>query len=99
MIALEASRQTTSSISSSRRSFLRGLAVAGAFGRYLSGIPVLAEVNRDERATPPLHGSGAVSSFAGADESIRPFHIDFPEASLVDLRRRIAATIGPSGRR
>jgi pimeloyl-ACP methyl ester carboxylesterase len=29
------------------------------------------------------------------DESIRPFHISFPEKDLVDLRRRIAATRWP----
>jgi pimeloyl-ACP methyl ester carboxylesterase len=29
------------------------------------------------------------------DESIRPFHISFPETDLVDLRRRIAATRWP----
>jgi hypothetical protein len=32
---------------------------------------------------------------AADDESIRPFHISFPEADLVDLRRRIAATRWP----
>jgi pimeloyl-ACP methyl ester carboxylesterase len=32
---------------------------------------------------------------AADDESIRPFHISFPEADLVDLRRRITATRWP----
>ena len=32
---------------------------------------------------------------AADDESIRPFHFSFPEADLVDLRRRIAATRWP----
>jgi pimeloyl-ACP methyl ester carboxylesterase len=32
---------------------------------------------------------------AADDESIRPFHISFPQADLVDLRRRIAATRWP----
>src|SRR5215212_9320653 len=30
-----------------------------------------------------------------AADAIRPFHINFPEAALVDLRRRIAATQWP----
>ncbi|MCW3717634.1 epoxide hydrolase N-terminal domain-containing protein, partial [Burkholderia cenocepacia] len=40
---------------------------------------------------------GAASLFparpvaAAADDAIRPFHIDIPEADLVDLRRRLAA--------
>jgi len=32
---------------------------------------------------------------AGEDESIRPFHISFPEATLADLRQRVAATRWP----
>ena len=31
----------------------------------------------------------------GEDESIRPFHISFPEATLADLRQRVAATRWP----
>jgi pimeloyl-ACP methyl ester carboxylesterase len=34
-------------------------------------------------------------SNAAADTSIRPFHVDTPEAVLVDLRRRVAATRWP----
>jgi hypothetical protein len=33
---------------------------------------------------------------ASADTSIRPFRVNIPEAKLVDLRRRIAATKWPS---
>ena len=32
---------------------------------------------------------------AGADTSIRPFHVETPEAALVDLRRRVEATRWP----
>jgi pimeloyl-ACP methyl ester carboxylesterase len=32
---------------------------------------------------------------AATDDAIRPFHIDIPEADLVDLRRRLAATRWP----
>jgi pimeloyl-ACP methyl ester carboxylesterase len=34
-------------------------------------------------------------SNAAADTSIRPFHVDTPEAALVDLRRRVEATRWP----
>src|ERR1700691_1847304 len=37
----------------------------------------------------------AKTAQAADDESIRPFHFSFPEADLVDLRRRIAATRWP----
>jgi len=43
-------------------------------------------------------GSASLFSFPSAaapDEAIRPFRIDIPEADLVDLRRRIAATRWP----
>src|SRR4051794_27331214 len=33
---------------------------------------------------------------AGEDDAIRPFHVDIPEASLEDLRQRVAATRWPS---
>src|SRR5689334_25265425 len=32
---------------------------------------------------------------AAEDTAIRPFHVDFPEAELTDLRRRVAATRWP----
>ncbi len=38
----------------------------------------------------------AKSRAALADEAIRPFRVNVPEAALVDLRRRIAATAGPT---
>ncbi|HVQ12002.1 MAG TPA: epoxide hydrolase [Vicinamibacterales bacterium] len=38
----------------------------------------------------------AVPKQAGADDTaIRPFHVNFPEAQLVDLRKRINATVWP----
>ena len=32
---------------------------------------------------------------ASGDEAIRPFHVNFPEEQLVDLRRRVKATLWP----
>ena len=34
---------------------------------------------------------------AGQDASIRPFHVDIPQAQLDDLRRRVKATVWPEG--
>jgi len=43
-----------------------------------------------------LAGAGDVHAAPAAeDAAIRPFHVDVPEADLVDLRRRIAATRWP----
>lgn len=48
-----------------------------------------------------LSAAGAASLFAirpapaATNDGIRPFHIDIPEADLVDLRRRLAATRWP----
>ncbi len=36
-----------------------------------------------------------MTSARAQDTAIRPFHIDVPEADLVDLRRRLAATRWP----
>ena len=38
----------------------------------------------------------AFSSHAAASDAIRPFRINFPEESLVDLRRRVSATKWPA---
>jgi pimeloyl-ACP methyl ester carboxylesterase len=38
----------------------------------------------------PLHPVSAAS-----DDEVRPFHVDFPEKELVELRRRVAATRWP----
>jgi pimeloyl-ACP methyl ester carboxylesterase len=45
-----------------------------------------------QAATPANAGSGVE---AAAETAIRPFHVDIPEAALVDLRNRIAATRWP----
>ena len=40
-------------------------------------------------------GAGPTSSTAGRPDAIRPFHINFPDADLADLRRRVLATRWP----
>ncbi|MGY8668234.1 epoxide hydrolase family protein [Bradyrhizobium sp. UFLA05-109] len=52
-------------------------------------------------AAAGLAAAGAVNLFAirpapaATNDEIRPFHVDIPEADLVDLRRRLAATRWP----
>jgi pimeloyl-ACP methyl ester carboxylesterase len=64
----------------SRRTVLAATA-AGAFGLAASVIPVAAAPARPDAAE--------------RDDAIRPFRIEVPEAALVDLRRRLAATRWP----
>ncbi len=77
-------------------------AAAGAFSLLLPAIPVLAQTEtlkenivnqsgtRMTEAVNPQPGA-----MAAEDTSIRPFHFTAPEAQLVDLRRRVAATKWP----
>jgi pimeloyl-ACP methyl ester carboxylesterase len=50
---------------------------------------------------PPLffsEGSKAMSAVAqskGSDTTVRPFHVNFPDSRLADLRKRISATVWP----
>ena len=63
-------------------------------------------INQDRRkllttAAAGIAAAGAASLFpmrpapAAGNDAVRPFHIDIPEADLVDLRRRLAATRWP----
>jgi pimeloyl-ACP methyl ester carboxylesterase len=68
-----------------RRSFLNASAAAGAAGVGLLSF-----------AGPTVAGPSVAGPSAVDAEAVRPFRIAFPEAALVDLRRRIAATRWPS---
>jgi len=70
-----------------RRSFLAASAAAGTLGLIGFGSSSYAE-------SFGIGASSATPSAGGA--AIRPFHIDFPQADLVDLRRRITATRWPT---
>jgi pimeloyl-ACP methyl ester carboxylesterase len=48
-----------------------------------------------ETGMSTLPSSSAQTVPAGDDNAIRPFRVDVPEAALVDLRRRVAATRWP----
>jgi len=67
----------------SRRDFLGMSAAAGAVGLFGLSSSANAE-------TAGTHELSTVSAVAGSD-STRKFHVKFPEADLVDLRRRVAA--------
>jgi hypothetical protein len=95
MIALEATPNTRSATSPNRRDFLRGLAAAGAFGRFFFSVPTLAEANPDGRPQTALDNSGSASLSMNSDKSIRPYHVAFSDGALVDLRRRLNATNWP----
>jgi pimeloyl-ACP methyl ester carboxylesterase len=71
----------------SRREFLKMSAGASALGLFGVGAPIYAE---------PLGIPELSSTRPAAADSIRPFRVKFPDANLVDLRRRIAATRWPT---
>jgi hypothetical protein len=82
----------------SRRCFLKAssmLGLAVALGPATIG-EAFADSKSDERNT--LSESTATQQGGGqaADKtSIRPFHVNFPEVELTDLRRRVNATTWP----
>jgi pimeloyl-ACP methyl ester carboxylesterase len=95
MIAPEEARHTLASTSSSRRGFLRTLATAGAFGRMLSGVPILGETGSAGSSKVSLGSGHTTRTAPDGDESIRSFHVNVSDAALVDLRRRVTATYWP----
>ena len=68
-----------------RRRFLAASVTAGAMAAAVSTSADAAGLVADQ----PSGGGGGASAGGPA---IRPFHFTAPEADLVDLRRRIAAT-------
>ena len=84
------------SSSPARRSFLRALTAAGALGLVLLASPRSAQtVPRADAEASVIRLLPATLRAAAPDNSIRRFRINVPEAALVDLRRRIAATRWP----
>jgi pimeloyl-ACP methyl ester carboxylesterase len=95
MNASEASACPNLSLSHTRRSFLRTLAAAGTVGRFFFGSASLAETGSAADAKAAFGSSRPSTTAADGSESIRPFHISFPDAALTDLRRRVATTNWP----
>jgi Epoxide hydrolase N terminus len=79
------------SSSPSWRNVFVTLAAVGAFGLVLLAAP------GDAQTVPSADAQASVSGLGAAveDATVRPFHINVPEETLVDLRRRIAATRWP----
>jgi pimeloyl-ACP methyl ester carboxylesterase len=79
-----------------------GAAAAGALSLLLLAIPIFAQSATEKENS--MHQSGTrmteavnlrPNAMPAEDTSIRPFHFTAPEAQLVDLRRRVAATKWP----
>jgi pimeloyl-ACP methyl ester carboxylesterase len=79
---------------SRRRLFeMAGISAGAALA---AGLPAFAgESPYSETTLPGAAPSREQSGKAGDDAAIRPFHVSFPDADLVDLRRRVAATKWP----
>ena len=77
----------------SRRQFLRAMGLAAAFGPGMIGAAFA-----DSKSKSTLKENAMNQASATATEQavgIRPFQVDFPEAELADLRRRVNATKWP----
>jgi hypothetical protein len=59
--------------------------------RQFLGAAAMGIVAASAASLLPLHPVSAAN-----DDEIRPFHVDFPEQELVELRRRVAATRWPA---
>jgi pimeloyl-ACP methyl ester carboxylesterase len=82
-----------------RRNFLALFAAAGTAAAGLALLSDRSQAQGGPKAHPQPSANNGIpeaAPIAGADDmSIRPFRVDVPEAALVDLRRRIAATRWP----
>jgi pimeloyl-ACP methyl ester carboxylesterase len=90
-----AATRTSQSPSRTRRSFLGTLIAAGTVWRFQFAAPGAAEVIPGFGVHPSFDSLDPAKAASDGDESIRPFQINFPEAAIVDLRRRIGATKWP----
>ncbi len=61
----------------------------------LSDPPCLAATGRPVGRQLRLPSTSANTPTTGGDQSIRPFHINFPQDALIDLKRRLAMTQWP----
>ena len=68
---------------------------ASAFGVLLAAASSHAQTIRKEITMSPLSTPQLDAVPQAATTEIRPFHVNFPEEQLADLRRRIAATQWP----
>lgn len=82
--------------STSRRRFLAASAAALSVSPAAFALPRFAAAMPTRIAGAVVASAAAGARAAGDDGRIRPFTVRFPQADLVDLRRRIIATKWPS---
>jgi len=80
-------------INNGRRRFLGAAAMTIAAAEF--GMMVSAKAHSGSSFSASAAATPAKSGATADDASIRPFHINFPDADLTDLRRRVAATKWP----
>ncbi|MEJ0038152.1 MAG: epoxide hydrolase family protein [Gammaproteobacteria bacterium] len=92
MIRFEKMTHLARSVAHSARS-----AATSAFGVALIAVPccVMAATESAAERTASISAATAVPQAESRDDSIRPFHISVPQASLDDLRQRVLATRWP----
>ncbi len=95
MTPLGTATNTSSSLSRTRRSFLGTLTAVGTVWRFLIATPGAAEMIQRFGVPSSFDSLNPAKTALDGDESIRPFQINFPEATIVDLRRRIGVTKWP----
>jgi pimeloyl-ACP methyl ester carboxylesterase len=95
MIVLEATNENSPALLPTRRNFLRTVAAAGTAWRLFFGASASGELLPRTSVLTSVESLRSDNNVVGDDESVRPFRVNFPEAALVDLRRRIAATKWP----
>ena len=82
----------------SRRGFLKASSMLGLAVAFGPATPSEAFADSKSRTTEKENAmtqSSATQRGSEQPDSIRPFHVNFPEAELTDLRRRINATRWP----
>jgi pimeloyl-ACP methyl ester carboxylesterase len=91
------SHSNAASLAPKRRGLRATLGCVGAFGLAVLAAPSFAQTvpTADVRATSVNSALSARPNTSTEDKSIRPFRISVPEAQLVALRERIAATRWP----
>jgi pimeloyl-ACP methyl ester carboxylesterase len=92
MNTAEAAIYSELSLPHTRRSFLRKFTAVGTVGRFLFAAPAAAQLISGLTSLDGIHPAKVA---VDGNESIRPFHVDFPGAALVDLSQRLAATNWP----
>jgi pimeloyl-ACP methyl ester carboxylesterase len=71
----------------------RSLAATAAFGVVLAACDTRPSTPQEAPMTPTTHATSTPPQ--GAGDAIRPYRVAVPDADLVDLRRRLAATRFP----